>query len=469
MSYKSCHLLWRRRSATRTWKIALNLFGLLFWVAPGLVFGQFFSAEQLNPLKTHLDGLQLYGVSAFTTYVSAMPGYVAEYGNEGYQLGAGATANIGWNRIRGRSKLSAQYAFMYSDYSGIAASRALSHRLSLGASRRLGYRWNLDVSADAQILNSSDLMFNQGVFSQAVDLNASFNDLAAAVLAGRLTSNNDIAALLTQSSASGGTAQTLFFGNRILNTVVQTHLSYRYSPRLLVHFDAGASRNQGLPSAADQNSANRTYLVPRVTVGSVQTGLSYSLSPRTTVGVDFSSQRMFATVEDAYTTTGMVSVGRVMGNRWFANVHAGVGVITPVRTGAQLPQGPQAVEGGMIGFKTFTQTVALSVDRTIVDSYAIGASSTLNSTLGWSWRRPGRSWSVLASVGQQRIASMNFPVVTAWQTTVGFSRLLSRGTIMTVAYGYLNTSGGPLTSLYAPATHGVRVMIRWTPGGGVMQ
>jgi hypothetical protein len=454
--------LWQSRTFTRA--LALSGFGCLCLLLPGALFGQFFSAEQLNPLKAHQDGIQLYGVSGFTTYLSGVPGYTNGIGSSGYQLSAGGNANLGWNRTGSRTSLSVQYGFMYSGETGTASLRNLSHNLLFGATRRLGYRWDWSFSANTQILNSADLMFSQGVFGQAIDVSAPFSDLAAAVVANRALNNNDIAAILTRSSAAGGPAQSMFFGNRLMNVVAQTHLQYRYSPRLAVHFDGGASRNQPLTGSSGQKSSSGNYLIPSVTIGNVNAGLSYSLSPRTTVSGDLSSQRMFASLNNTYTTTGTVSIGRVMGKRWFGNLHAGVGFITPVNTAYQLPTGPQLIEGGTVGFTTYTQTVMLVVDRTVVDSYAIGASSTLNTSLAWSWKRPGHSWTVLATTGEQRISRMNLPAINAWQASVGFSQRVTREIALTVSYGYLRPSSEPLGSLYMPPTHGIRLMIGWTPG-----
>jgi hypothetical protein len=449
------------------------ILGLLLMIGTGLSRGQSPFLGQLNPLGAHEGGLHLYGVYGYSSYMSSpgafLPGGVSQSPvtglglDLGHDVGIGTGTAIGWNHLGSSYTLSAVYAPSYTGFVRYSDLNSLNHSFSFNANRRRGInldrKWHVDFSTNANVSDSTSMLFNSTFLSHVIDVPTTFDELAAGIALGSFT-NDQLAALLTGSALPGSPVQLVLYGNRMLSASLGTSLTYSHSSRLSVYWNVGASRMQSL-----ETSKPGRYVLPGSTGGSASTGLSYSLSPRTQIGVNVSTARMFSRYEDAYNTTGTVSLGRIMGRRWFFRAYGGVGFVSPLRQTYSLPQGAQYVTGASLGYKTYAHTFLVSVDRGLLDSYGLGASSTVSTSAAWSWRRPGRSWSVFSSAGQQRMTGGGFGHFNSWQANSGIQKTLTRQTGISATYAYMRNNGSVTSSPYKRSLYGVVMMFYWVPGG----
>ena len=112
-----------------------------------------------------------------------------------------------------------------------------------------------------------------------------------------------------------------------------------------------------------------------------------------------------------------MSLGRTIGRRWLLGVHGGLGIIRPLRQTIVLQTDPQPAYGGSLIFKTFAQTFLGAYDRTVSDSYGLGAGSTSSVSAAWHWKRPGSGWSLDAGGSRQQLQGNSFAGATSWRGT----------------------------------------------------
>ena len=427
--------------------------------------------DHVNPLGSDQGGIRLKSMSAFMTYYSVAPEAYGG-GSSGIPLmsdaGVGGSATLVYTRFRERSKLSIVYTPSYVERLRYSTGNTPNHTLSLNWRRNLTARWTYTISASAVDTSLSDALFAPTRFANVVAAPATFEDLASAMVAGKFT-NNELAAILTGAPILESPERMLFYGERVLSASIMTGLSYSRSSRLTYYVNGVANRSQNLKDPNTSATIQPTYLASRTTTGSVTLGVGYSLSPRTRVGVDVSSSRTFSNLQDAYTSTSNLSLGRTMGMNWFLQIHGGIGFIDPIRQYSPLPTGPQYQAGGRIGYKTRAHTFIAAVDRSISDSYGLGAGASLTVTGAWNWRRPGSPWSMSSNFGQQRLLGTKFGPIDSWFATAGFARRLGVHTAMFTQYAYLSNTrlvGGPD---WQGNLHTVRVSVVWSPNGGTAQ
>ena len=349
---------------------------------------------------------------------------------------------------------------------------ALNHNLSLNATRRLAPRWNLGFSVSGDLSNFEGFLFSPTVFSNVASVPANFADLSAAIL-GQSSTNTQLASILNSAPVVESPARTLLYGERMFTSATRASLSYSYSRRFSVNFSVGAGRSQHLGES--QNSlalAQSPYLLPTTTSGNASLGFSYSLSPRTQFGATVATSRVASDLYDGYSTSSTASLGRKLGRHWFLQIHGGVGLMNPLReisvqsnTSSQ-STGLHPVAGGSLGFRTSSHTFLGSYDRTVSDSYGVGATTTSTSSATWRWSRPGVGWWLEGSFSWQ-VARRCRP----GRCRPGYIQLAGHGELgkqlgahvaLITQYVYLNYSGRLETSLYSQSQSAMRVSIVWT-------
>jgi hypothetical protein len=301
------------------------------------------------------------------------------------------------------------------------------------------------------------------VLSQVTAAGATFDDLAAAMISGNLT-NNELASILTGAPVVESPARTIIYGNRVLSAGSSASLSYSPSTRLAFYWRASATRTQFLQDAANSETAQYRGLIPRTNSGTASAGFSYKVTPRTEFSMDASASRTFSTYQDAYMTMGRLRLGRKIGNRWFVAGNGGVGKIIPIRETSELPRGLQGVGGGNVGFRTRGNTFVASVDRTVADSYGLGAGSTVSSTGSWDWHRPGGAWRFAASGGWQRLDGVI--ELEGWAVKGSIARRITRQTGWSLSYAYMSNAqraGVRLPEQAQMTVHSVRLALFWSP------
>src|SRR5262245_32892463 len=115
--------------------------------------------DQLNFLNSNLEGIRLFGLSAFTTYSNydypqSRAGLAANW-----RLNFGASGTIGWQRVHGRTGISARYTASYYANARNTELNNFNHSVQLNLTRLFLRKWMLTVSANAQEINLAQYLF----------------------------------------------------------------------------------------------------------------------------------------------------------------------------------------------------------------------------------------------------------------------------------------------------------------------
>jgi hypothetical protein len=417
-------------------------------------------------------GFEIRTASVFLDYYSStLPGGFSTSTPLLSDVAGGGSAQIGWSRFRERSSISVTYTPSYIGRVRYSTLNSLNHALSLNLSEKIAPRLTVRFSGAADYSSLAEYIFSPSTFSTVASAPSSFDELAAAVLTSKFTNNPQLGSILTSAPLLESPVRNLLYGQRMFTSAVQTSLSYSYSPRLSLTVDAGANRNEHV--SGSQPGVQNAFLLPNTTSGGAGFTISYSLSPRTELSGSASTTRTSSSLYDSYSTTSLVTLGRVLGRRWFAQIHGGVGFTNPVRQGVAGASPPIAYStvphpsgGGTLGVKTFTTTLLASVDHTVSDAYGLGASSTSTANAGWRWRRPGASWWLESSVGWQQLQGGNLEAMSGWHAMAGFGRVIGHLMLLT-QYAYLEYSGTYQRTSYNPSQNAVRCSLVWTPQASV--
>jgi hypothetical protein len=449
----------RAGSAKLTLHYIMALLVFIFGCTTAPLRGQ----EAISPPPQPRSGLQLLTVSGYAAYYpSGLPttGSLQQgAANLGSDLAEGGSATIGWSKFTDRSTFAMTYTPAYTGRVRYSSVNAFNHAFSLNTTRKIAPRWTFGFSVRGDFSSLEQAFFAPTTLSSAVSAPATFENLAAAFTGARFT-NPELASIVTSAPLVESPLRTLLYGQRMFTSGMQTNFSYSSSPRLSFTFLAGANRSQHVSENA--LGANDAFLLPTTTSGTAGVTVSYSLSPLTQLSGNLNTARTSSAFEDVYTTISTVSLGHTFTRRWFLQVHGGLGIIHPVRqTSFLLTTRPRPIAGGSLGFKTFSHTVLGSFDRTVSDSYGLGAGATSSATLTWSWRRPGRVWWFESSLGWQQLQGNILTSTSGWNTTASLGRRLSNHIIFLTQYAYLKYSGGLQTAISSLSQSAARVSIVW--------
>ena len=418
-------------------------------------------ADQMNFRTGDQDGAHLYGVAAFSGYStsafpvgqSIQPGVSSIGGDANY----GASASMGWQRHRDWMNLSVVYSPSYTGQVHYSNLNSLNHTLVLTATRKMGRKWTASLSGSGQDMSVTQFLFNPTSFAVRSQAPLSFDDLAAAFSAGQFTSSQ-VASMLTGAYPPASPTQSLLYGYRTLAYSAQASLVYAYSPRLSFQVSSFASGSQPLNNGGQSPGV---YLVNHTVGANGGVMMSYSLSPRTQVGLDLSESWQMNHYQGALITTARGSIGRKMGEHWFATVNGGFFNTRPTKTGPTLPD-YGTIGGGSLGFKTYQHTLTASYGRSSTDSYGlIGTSTTIGSS--WLWHHPGSDWSLTAGYYEEQTRNTGFASLSGWEAAGGVTRRLNDRSTLAAQYAFLNASSiysGILTKL---SVHSVRLTVGWSP------
>jgi len=422
------------------------------------------------------SGLQVRSISAYAVYDSSF----LPNGGTGFQpgssslpadVGAGGSIAVEWTKFTERSSISLDYTLSYTGYVRNSNLNALDHALSLTASRKITPRWIFGFSVAGNLSSLEESLFSPTTLSTVASTPATFNDLAAAMLSAKFANNPQLGAILTSSPLVESPISNLLYGQRMFTASAHASLSYSYSPRLSVTFSGGGGRTQYL-SGSQPTTTSNSSLLSNTTSGNASIGFSYSLSPFTQLGGSVTTNRISSSISDAYTTTSLATLGRTFGTRWFMQLHGGVGVTNAVRQASSVvPAPPGPVIGGSLGYKTVSHTFLGSYDRTVSDSYGLGASTSSTSTASWHWRQPGASWWLDSSFSWQQLQQNGFGLAdtSGWRTTIGLNRAIGAHIVFLTQYVHLSYSGGLLATVFHDSQDAVRVSIAWTPHPAELQ
>jgi hypothetical protein len=414
------------------------------------------------------SGLQIRSISAYANYESSFlpnggtgfqPGLIALPADVGF----GGSIAIEWSKFTERSSFSLDYTPSYTGYIRNSNLNALNHALSLTTSRKLAPRWTLGFSVGGNLSSMEQSIFAPSTLSNVASTPATFEDLAAGLLSSKFTNNPQLGTILGSSPLVQSPVANLIYGQRMFTGSTQVSLSYSYSPRFTLTFSGGAARTQYM-SGSQASTPTNGYLLANTTSGNADLGFSYSLSPFTQIGGTVTVSRTTSSIFDAYTTTSLATLGRTFGTRWVLQLHGGIAVTNPVRqiySATPTEVGPAT--GGSLAYKTLSHTFLIVLDRTVSDSYGLGAATSSTATASWHYRHPGSSWWLDSSFGWQQLSGGVLMNTAGWNTAVGLSRAISANVVLIAQYVHLDYSGGLLAAIYHTSQDAVRVSMELTP------
>jgi hypothetical protein len=417
-------------------------------------------AQEAPP--TAKGGLQVRSVSVYFDYYSAILPTGGGFPPPTKLLSdadGGGSVQLGWVKSTERSTSSLGYTSSYTGRIRYSEWNAWNHSLTFGISHKIAPRWTFGFSAAGDISTRQQSLFSPTTFSNAASVPASFNDLASGILASKFT-NPQLASVLASAPLAESPVRNLLYGERVLTSSAQTSLSYSYSTRLSMIFSAGGGRMQTLPTNVP-GTQNRS-LITNTTSGNASLGMSYSLAPRTQVGGSVTTTRISSSIQDAYITTSIASLGWTVARKWLIQIHGGVGVTNPVRQGlAQQAARQYPTAGGTLGFKTFSHTLLGSFDRGVGDQYGLGASTSSSASGSWHWERPGRPWWIESTFTWQHLYGNGLSSTIGWRTFTGFGQRITKHFAILTQYAYLDFSGRQQAFLYGLSQSAVRVSVIW--------
>jgi hypothetical protein len=431
------------------------------WLAIALTAPALHAEESGEPVLVR-QGLQIRELTAYGSY------YSKGLFNGGYQpagaalradVAAGGSGQLAWTEIGQRSTLLVTYTPSYSGRVRYSSLNALNHAFSLNASRKLAPRWSFAFSVRADVSTLDQFLFAPTQSSAVASLPLQFEDLATGVLAGR-SPNVQFQSLLTSAPVVDSPARNLLYGNRMFTGAVQSSVAYSWSPRLSVTFGVSGGRTQHL-SDDGAGAAGSGYLLLDTNSAAGSVALSYSVSPRMQIGGSAAVSRVVSSFADAYNGAAVAWIGRTLSPRWFLKLQGGLGITDAVVYNRATTH-PQPVVSGEIGYKAFSHTLLAAGDRTVSDSYGIGAMTTNSAGLTWRWKRPGSLWSLEASFSGQKLQGGTYQGTSGWRTVVGGGRALGSHSVLLAQYAHLSYSAtaGSVSDL---AQSAVRISLLWNP------
>lgn len=442
-----------------------GLFLAVLWASAGMASAQNYLIDPLFSIGPG-KGVELLGASVYWSrnWLDLPPASLSLLG-PGLALSdsVGLSAAVGYSRSKPTSSFFIRYA-PSGQYSSVYGWNSVNHAGSLSYAKSLSPNLNWMVGGQGFAGNYDQFLY---LPSQAAVLTSSgltFGDLSSAFLNGSYSSQ-DIASLISGSSAIDTSAQRYFYGTRFWSAGLSTSLSYTYSPRLTFSMSANVHHDQRLTDSANL-AGNPSSLLYESTAATGTLNANYSLTAKTTLGLALNGGHAFTDYDSTYNASAVLSVG----HRWnhvFARIHGGAVEqwVAYSSVSSTLSQ-PSAAFGGSLGISTTAHTLIGTYNRTVGNSYGIPDQFTETSTLTWNWARPNQKWGVQAAFSAYHIS---FPSGNFWgyRGNAGIGRALGRGIAVQAQYVYDTNRGSPFPNSYLPIDvgnlQGVRVSLSWSP------
>jgi hypothetical protein len=323
----------------------------------------------------------------------------------------------------------------------------------------------LDFSAAGNLSSFEQSLFTPTTLSNAAAVPSTFEQFASGLLAGKFAGNPQLGAALSSSPLLvESPISNLIYGERMFTSTAHASLAYSHSPRLTLTFSGGGSRSQHISGGQAQGAAT-SVLVPNTTSATAGVAISYSVSPFTQIGGTATTVRNVTQLQDSFITTSLATLGHSMGMHWVFQAHGGIGVTNTVhQTSVVVPTKPEPAVGGSIAYKTFSHTFLGSYDRTVSDSYGLGASTSSTANATWRWLHPGSSWGLSSSFGWQQLQGGILNNTSGWRVSVGLNRAVGSHIILVTEYAHQNVSGqSAQVAAYNASQDAVRFSISWSP------
>lgn len=418
------------------------------------------------------DGLRLYEVSLYTSYVSSAYPLATtttispNAAKLGHDLSYGGMASAGWRYQRDRARMAVSYTGSYNQSENFSSLSAFGHSLTVNGSWDLTPKWTVNLSGSGQYETLAQYVFQPTALSTIAQTPATFDNLAAAMSAGQY-SDAQAAAALTGAGASAfasplqSPASSLLLGVRVLTYASQLSLNYALTPRLSFHISgmtAAGSDRVGNSGGVPQN-----YAMPSTIGITAGASMNYELSTRTEIGLQLDEARMSNRYQDAYTTNASASLGRKMGSHWFLRASGGAAHTKTVQQAYGAPIANQIIGSGGLGYQLQAHTMLATYNRTTSDinGFAVGTMANFAGT--WNWRRPGAGWGLVVSAGQQDLNNTGFASLSGWQISAGSTVHLAGNVVLVMQYAYARDTGTYLGNVTKLSVSSIRLSLAWAP------
>jgi hypothetical protein len=436
--------------------------------------GLLFSQENPIPVPSVRGGLHILSVSGYEVYYSnGLPNTTAAQpgaANLPSDLGVGASAVLNWTRFTDRSSFSLVYTPSYEARARYTTLDALNHSLSMNANRRLAPRWTFTFAFSGDYSNMARSLFAPSTLANIAAVPSSYGDLASALLAAKFNDNPQLGFILGGAPALESPVRNLLYGQRMFTAAMRSSISYSFSPRLTFQVEGYGSRSQHV-SESSLTSSQNGFLIPNTTAAGASLSVSYSLSPSSQLSGTVTTNRTVSSLFDVYTTTSQVSLGRTLHRRWILQIHGGEGITNPVREFLSAssvptvqPVTPHPTFGGSLAYKTLSHTFLGEFDRTVSDSYGLGATTSSTGSFTWRWGRPHRSWWLQSGLSWlQMEGGGTLAKTTGWHANTGFGQALGSHVTLLTQFAFLDYTGGLQASTSQFTSNSVRVSVAWSP------
>jgi hypothetical protein len=367
----------------------------------------------------------------------------------------GISTSVGW---RSRKALLSHFyvryspAYYYQSSSGgfLRSHFSPQHTLDLSWDKKLGSKWTAAFSLSGSLAN-----FDQFLLLPTTAQGVSLLPGTATQLFG---SAQGASALVTPQ-------QSLYYGGRILSAAGQTSLGYAVSNRLNISLGLGASRMQHIANNQAVNSG--PFLLQQSTYLTGNLSLSYQITPRTDFYATAGYNRTVSSLITIPSTSLMFGLGRTITQRLVVHGLIGAGYILPYH-GASFQRTQWQASGGL-SYRALRHTFFGFFNRSVANSFGVGAGATLDASGGWSWSPQRRSWGLNAGVQDTFLQGYTLGR-NGYNTNVGLYRVLGRRGNVSLNYGYGSYSSAVTTLGTAPsniplhyASHSVRISIGFSP------
>ena len=119
--------------------------------------------------------------------------------------------------------------------------------------------------------------------------------------------------------------------------------------------------------------------------------------------------------------------------------------------------------GASVGYKVQSHTIMAAYNRSVGDSYGVGASATSDATAAWHYRHPGSQWSISSGFDYQQLIGSAFRNSTSWRANASISRSLNSHLFVSAQYGYYRLPTDLLVAGQNLSQSGAVLMLSWSP------
>ncbi len=416
--------------------------------------------EQLNFRNAERAGFTFNGASVFYGYANSKYAQIISDNQPPPNINYGANFSVGWQHHRMKTNSSLLYSGSYGGLVNYPQFNRYSQSLSAEVSSQLSGKWTGSLAVAGQDYTLSESLFQGTSLSVTSQMVTAFNDFAAHLGLGHF-STNQVQSLFDNLYLESAIRSGLL-GGRVLSYGGQASLTYAYTPNLSVHFTGFGSGGQRLGDTVGTVTLPN-YAMSRSLGGGG--GMSYLIpvSPRTEVSVNLEEQYIHNKYQEALVTTGTVSFGRKMGERWFLRVYGGGSTSDYLQQSIGQAKTTQAVGGGSLGFQMVTHTLTATYDRSATNSYGFSVGTNTNLNASWSWHKVGSPVTVFTGFSQQQQRSTGFLSISGWDASGGVSVNLGSQVSTSLTYAYLDTSARYPANQYNITTHSIRASLSLAP------